>query len=243
LPWLGNARLRQQIDRRLAVEYDPIGRLRQQIASRWCDRFWSEYTSGSGIIGPLVQLCNDLNGKKAYDPAVTPPDPVARTEDEERQFQNLRWGLVAGSCIGGYWLPDRTPGALWIVFDPLAGKPSPQAMDMLTYRFWGAPNPIKRLIFGADDDLKAGILSSGNWKGTDADLDAILIQQQFSHNLLPIRDAIDFVHACIYSTTKAMKFSNLFQVVGGPIEIAVVTSDRKFRWVRHKDWDAAIAEG
>jgi hypothetical protein len=32
-------------------------------------------------------------------------------------------------------------------------------------------------------------------------------------------------------------------VCGGPIEIAVISSDRKFRWVRHKEWDAAIAEG
>jgi hypothetical protein len=30
---------------------------------------------------------------------------------------------------------------------------------------------------------------------------------------------------------------------GGPIEIAVITTDRRFRWVRHKDWDVAIAEG
>jgi hypothetical protein len=27
---------------------------------------------------------------------------------------------------------------------------------------------------------------------------------------------------------------------GGPIEVAVITSDREFRWVRHKGWDVAI---
>ena len=54
---------------------------------------------------------------------------------------------------------------------------------------------------------------------------------------------IDFVHACIASTIKAMKFSNLAQICGGPIEIAVITTDRRFRWVRHKEWDAAISEG
>ena len=61
--------------------------------------------------------------------------------------------------------------------------------------------------------------------------------------MLPIREAIDFVHACIYSTIKAMKFSNFSQICGGPIEIAVITSDRRFRWVLHKDWDAAVLEG
>src|SRR5712671_5580285 len=54
---------------------------------------------------------------------------------------------------------------------------------------------------------------------------------------VPIRDAIDFTYTCILSTIKAMKFSNLPQVCGGPIEIAVITNDRNFRWVRHKSLD------
>lgn len=58
-----------------------------------------------------------------------------------------------------------------------------------------------------------------------------------------MRDAVDYVHSCIYCTIKAMKFSNLSQVCGGPIEVAVITADRRFRWVRHKSWDAAIADG
>jgi hypothetical protein len=61
--------------------------------------------------------------------------------------------------------------------------------------------------------------------------------------VLPIRDAVDFVHACIYSTIKALKFSNFSQICGGPIEIATITTDRQFRWVRHKPWDAALTEG
>ena len=59
---------------------------------------------------------------------------------------------------------------------------------------------------------------------------------------LPIREAIDFIHTSIYSTVKGLKFSRLDQVCGGPIEIAVITSDRLFRWVRHKEMDAAIQE-
>jgi F420-0:gamma-glutamyl ligase len=42
---------------------------------------------------------------------------------------------------------------------------------------------------------------------------------------------------------KTMKFSHMAPVCGGPVEIAVVTTDRKFRWVRHKQSDAAIGEG
>jgi hypothetical protein len=70
-----------------------------------------------------------------------------------------------------------------------------------------------------------------------------MVQQRLSHAILPIRDAIDFVYTCIYSTIKALKFSSLQQICGGPIEIAIITTDRPFRWVRHKAFDAAISEG
>jgi hypothetical protein len=42
---------------------------------------------------------------------------------------------------------------------------------------------------------------------------------------------------------KAFKVSNLSQICGGPIELAVIRTDRRFTWVRHKEWDAALAEG
>jgi hypothetical protein len=101
---------------------------------------------------------------------------------------------------------------------------------------------MKRLILGADDTLKENIVKSGKWAGTDAELSAIFAKETLGHAILPIREAVDFLHTCIYSTIKALKFSNLFQICGGPIELAVITTDRRFRWVRHKSWDAAILE-
>ncbi len=175
-----------------------------EVADRWCTRFWDEYSSG--FIGQYVELCKDLDSKKPFDQLARSADPATRTREEEDQYQSLKFGLVAGTCVGGYWPPDRTPAAYWMMFDPLSGKPEVQTIDMLTYRFWGAPNPIKRLIFGSDDDLKSAIMASGKWNGTEDELNAILDQQQLAHGILPIRDAIDFVHACIYSTTKARNF-------------------------------------
>jgi hypothetical protein len=102
---------------------------------------------------------------------------------------------------------------------------------------------IKRLIIGIDDGLKADILKSGKWNGTEQELQALIAQHILSHPILPIRDAIDFVHTCIHSTIKAFKFSNLSQICGGPIELAVITVDRSFRWVRHKAWTSAIDDG
>ncbi len=102
---------------------------------------------------------------------------------------------------------------------------------------------INRLLFGCDDNLLGSILNSGKWTGTYQELLDIALQQAITHPPLPIRDAIDFTHACIVSTIKALKFSSFSQICGGPVEIAVITTDRKFRWVRHKPWDTAITEG
>ena len=102
---------------------------------------------------------------------------------------------------------------------------------------------IQRLIHACDDNVKESIVSSENWTGSRSDLDQLVAKHALSHPAVPIRDAIDFVHACIFSTIKAFKFSNLSQICGGPIEVAVITTDRQFRWVKHKKWDTAIYDG
>jgi hypothetical protein len=214
----------------------------KDVADRWVDLFWNAYTDANCPIAPFIRRCKDLDAKKPFNPNASPPDPNARTDNEEQEYGELKLLLVAGFCIGGYVLPDRTPIAFEIVFDPLAGKPVP-AQKAFGYWFWGAPNMIQRLIFACDDETKNSVLNSGKWNGTRAELDAIIQQHVLGHPIVPIRDAIDFVHACIFSTIKAFKFSSLSQICGGPIEIAVITTDRKFRWVKHKTWNAAITEG
>jgi hypothetical protein len=212
------------------------------VADRWVTRFWNTYSDPNCPIAPFIAQCKALNAKQAHDPKL-PPDPGMRTEPEQKTFDQLRLGLVAGFCVGGYAPPDRTPSAFEIIVDPLQPKPTPVQILAGQWKFWGAPNMIQRLIFGADDELKENLMKSGNWKGTRVDLDAVVLQSTLAHPLVPIRDAIDFVHACIFSTIKAIKFSSLSQVCGGPIELAVITTDRRFRWVRHKPWDVAITDG
>jgi hypothetical protein len=198
------------------------------VAARWVKLFWAEFTVQ---LAPFIQRCQQLNAK-------TPRDAK---EDEE--LNNLKFGLFAGFCIAGYVLPDRTVSAYAMTFDALSAGPSaPQQIQVGPVTFWGAPNYFARLMNGADPDLKAQILASGKWNGTPQDLDDICNKHALRTPQLPIRDAVDLVHACISSTIKAMKFSDLPQICGGPIEIAVITSDRPFRWVRHKPWDAAITE-
>jgi hypothetical protein len=206
-------------------------------ANRWIDHYWAAYD-----VDALVVLYRGLAKKAAHD-ANAKPDAQMRTAEEEQQHRNLASGLVSGFCLGGYVMPDRTPSAISVAFEPLKPKPTPTVHQSESFGWWGVPNIVSRLIFGADENLKAALLKSGKWNGSSADLDAVISTQRLAHGSLPIRDAIDYVHSCIYCTIKAMKFSTLSQVCGGPIEIAVITSDRPFRWVRHKGWDAAIIDG
>ena len=206
-----------------------------EVAERWVDLVWPLYSAFD-----LTKRFQALNAKAAHDPK----DGASRTEDEEKELSNLRSGLVLGFCIAGYVLPERKPTACAMVFDPSStAKPAPAVHDQESFSWWGVPNIVSRLVFGADHNLKAAVLNSGKWTGTPADLDAVVAGQQLVHASLPMRDAVDYVHSSIYCTIKAMKFSNFPQVCGGPIEIAVITTDRKFRWVRHKTWDAAIIDG
>ena len=119
----------------------------------------------------------------------------------------------------------------------------PHPDEVRRVKWWGMPNVIERIVIGYDQSLRSKILSSNHWKGYPADIDSILSARKFF--LVPdsMRDAIDFVHASIHSTIKALKFSHFSHFCGGPIEIATITTDRNFRWVRHKSWDAAISEG
>ncbi len=87
------------------------------------------------------------------------------------------------------------------------------------------------------------IIESGKWNGTTEEL----VDIGLSHRLippvdLPLREAIDFVYSCIYTTIKSLKFSQYRPVCGGPIDIAVITTDRRFRWVVHKGLGSAVSE-
>ena len=208
-----------------------------EVASRWASDFWSVYSAH-----PEYQRFVQLHNKAAHNPASKPPNPAERTQDEETAYGNLKLVLPVGFLVAGYVLPDRTPTAIEVLVDPIKGV-TQSGPVVANWRAWGAPNMMIRLVKGFDSNLLDAILASGNWTGTPADLHAVLAKFELLHPILPIRDAVDFVHSCIHSTIKALKFSALSQTCGGPIEIAVITSDRKFRWVRHKPWDERSSRG
>lgn len=197
----------------------------QELAESWADFFWSEYSAT-----PVYQRVQGLLQQQS------------RTQDEEAELQSLLQSFSGGFCLGGCLEGDRVPFAFEILYSPGNLSCGPQrSLGIGSTSFWGCPNLIERLIYGIDGNLFESILNSGRWSGTAQELADIVIPHRLTQPFdLPIREAIDWVHTSIYTTNRAMKFSHLPPVCGGPVEVAVITTDRPFRWVRHKRLDAAI---
>ncbi len=201
-----------------------------EVANQWSQFFWSSYSSA---FAELLQRTHELQAK------------TARTPQEENELRWLAQTFSGGFCVGGYLPNDRVPGAYEMLYAPtMTRPPSPNPLSIASPRFWGCPNLIERLMYGLDSALYTAILQSDKWNGTSQELFDLAAEHFLSQpRHLPIREAIDWVHASIYTTIKMMKFSHMPPVCGGPVELAVVTTDRPFRWVHHKRFDAAVAEG
>lgn len=198
----------------------------REATRRWAEIVWHEYN---------LQFEDELKRIRVLE---VKPD---RTEEEDGELKNGLADLFVGFCIGGYCLPDRKPEAYSLELRPvLRSPPIPVAVE--SHGFWGQPDLFLRLYDGYDLHARQAILESPFWTGTRDELDNLLTSRSLYSPQINIRDAVDFVHFSVYATIKALKFSPFGQVCGGPIELAVITTDRSFRWVRHKSWDSAIGD-
>ncbi len=199
------------------------------LANRWNLLFWEVY---SREFAQVLEQTQQLIANQG------------RTPEEEQQLQFYMQTFSGGFCLGGCCPPDGNPEAYEITFSPgEAGPTQPEALSIGSAKFWGCPNMIYRLIYGVDFGILEAIENSGRWTGTPDDLIALVLPFRLAQPLdLPIREAIDWVYTSIYTTSQALKFSHLAPVCGGPVELAVITTDRPFRWVRHKKLDAAISQ-
>jgi len=199
----------------------------EQVATRWNNYFWHAYTTSYAT---YIQRARDLDSN------------ANKTQPEQEELTGLRQQLSGGFCVGGYCLPDRTPRAFQIVYEPIFVAPQPTTpLQLGSLSFWGVPNLINRLIFGIDPNIFTAILNSGRWQGDSNDLSSLISQHwHMPAGILPLRDDIDWVHSLIYASIKGLKFSHIAPLCGGPVELAVISSDRHFRWVQHKRFGAAI---
>jgi hypothetical protein len=148
----------------------------------------------------------------------------------------LRFGI----CLGGHSIIHRIPEAFYFEVDPTLRSP-PSIRAVINVLIRGQNAYFSRMYEGIDISTRSSILESEFWIGSAEDFDDLMDEHVLMPPQMTARDSIDFVHFVVYSTIKVLKFSAKGQFCGGPIELAVITSDRPFRWVRHKEWDSAIA--
>lgn len=201
-----------------------------EAAKEWSHTLWNSYnmTYAHDQLKPLRDRARELASKPTRSP------------EEQATLETIPQNVL-GFCLAGHLGADRSPGAFEIQYSILSeGEATPTPLEPGKLYSWGMPHFHHRLMYGIDPGIYEKILKSGRWNGSEEDL--IKIVQQHVHQPgapLPLRDAVDWVFSLIYSTIKGMKFSHLHQMCGGPIEIAVISSDRKFRWVHHKDFNSA----
>lgn len=197
-----------------------------EAAERWAAKFFSVYDSALG------------SAHRAAEAAATTPEEKA----EVLAYAEL---LRVGFCIGGVTPPNLRPAAFEVEFAPTdINIPTPVALPMGAAIFRGVPSLVSRILFGIDPALFDAIVASPHWTGSVKGLmDVVEPFVLGQPPMLPLRDSIDWIYSCIQSTIKGVKFSPWAPMCGGPVEIAVITSDRPFRWIRHKSLDAAVQDG
>lgn len=158
-----------------------------------------------------------------------------------------------GYYLGGWNPKTHEPACFKVEVTPNGSKVDALALGLCS--FSGMPFFFTRVFRGFDPRLSQNLreeikrlLPPG---GVPTDFDNIFDQAfkkasdpliAAGHKDLPIREAIDFIHSYLHITVKAMKFSFGAPSAGGPIEIGFVSTDRRFRWVRHKSFASAILE-
>ena len=218
------------------AEKEPLSVL--DAANIWSNLVWEVYK---------VAFKYEIDRFRQIEHAIkTSLEPVTKYEIKNEnkikdELNDIFNRIRVGFCIAGYVDRDRMPHAYEIEFDPtLRSQAQPKSITRLKH--FGNDNIVSRIVGVFDNEIKSSIINSRFWNGDLQDLENILANVKLERNDMTIRDALDFVYFAIYSTIKATKFSTHDKDCGGPIELAVITTDRKFRWVKHKNWDSAISD-
>lgn len=146
-----------------------------------------------------------------------------------------------GFLIAGYSVGKSHPEMFLInvengkIEDPIEmNKDNPLAIT-----WFGQQLFLRRFLLGYDDNLKE-ILNKNNID--ENVIDNILSDCEESLQLplgvpaMPIQDAIDLVKFLANISVNSSKFVPGPQVIGGPIDVAVITKHEGFKWIERKHY-------
>ncbi len=103
----------------------------------------------------------------------------------------------------------------------------------------GDPEAIYRLVLGFDPRLLEIFVQLGVAKKDISNLIRFLKEQLEILMVvppMPIQDAIDLAEFLVETTIKYRRFLPGAPIVGGPVEIAVITKHEGFKWVKRKHY-------
>lgn len=206
-----------------------------EAANAWADLAWSS---------AQTQFAADITKARALEAQKAAGAPALTPEEETHLKLVKEWSAIY--FLGGRNISDRLPGASQVVLRLLDPRPVPIQVPF-GWSMAGATELPLRLLKGWTEPLINAVTGAKDangaprWTGSATELESALASLELQINPgIPIREAVDFVHLIVNMTTKGVKFAQLPPVVGGPTEVAVITTDRPLRWVKHKPFDAAI---
>lgn len=209
-------------------------------------------TWGAGSFGNISHRTIAARLGDLVTPATSVAEACTMLTDVVREARTLSGRTdVVGYFLGGCDPGTRLPSCKEIVFDGATESVTELAFGEA--RFAGQPDTFLRVFSGyapqLPEELLRGILARmpaldstfvDAYVAAFSDVARSMVNP--GHRDVPIRDAIDYVHASLHITVKSFKFRFGPPPCGGPIEVGFITTDRKFRWASHKEFDSAARE-
>lgn len=211
-------------------------------------------TWGAGNLGPVSHRTVVARLADQVDPKSTTVDEAAnKLKDIASPLAAAHKAGFVGYFLGG-WNPGTREPACYQIQIPANKQPVVLPLGVGDCNFAGNPEFFGRAFHGYAPDLPkllAPRLKELLDETVPANYDDAFSQafRETAGKLvaryykdLPIREAIDFVYSYLHISIKALKFRFGAPGCGGPLEIAFITSDRWFRWARHKGFTSALRE-
>ncbi len=213
-------------------------------------------TCGMGNIGSLsiASIAKDLRTRLMSSDAAWGIDRTRYTLEEVAQkarrlifdelFSALAPPPTAGLefWIGGYSSNGGAGHEVWKIAIESGNSPPPQRVIQdggTEVIFSGQTTPIFRLLAGYDPQLVAA-LTAAKMPPSEATKLATFMKGHFATPLvaptMPTQDAIELAEFLVDTTSRYYRFLPGADIVGGNIDIAVVTRYEGFKWIRRKHY-------
>lgn len=148
-------------------------------------------------------------------------------------------GIESGFFVGGI-SSDQEQAELWEI--TIAGGAQPVSQQLVqpgdSNVFWrGDTEGISRLLLGIAPGLPAGLVAVGvDPNDLEQALQSILPYTEVSllNVAMPIQDALDLADFLASVSVQVARFRPDVPIVGGPIDLAAITTHEGFKWVRRK---------